>query len=466
MHPASGPDALHWEAGGTSRIPFAVYTDEQRHRRELDRFFYQGHWCYVGLEAEIPNAGDFKRTAVGERSVIMTRAADGQVHVVENVCAHRGMRFCRERHGNKTEFVCPYHQWSYTPDGTLQGVPFRRGVRQDGKVNGGMPADFNPKEHGLTRLKVAVRGGVVFASFDHNVESLEDYMGPTILTYFDRLFNGRKLTILGYNRQRIPGNWKLMQENIKDPYHPGLLHTWFVTFGLWRADNKSELRMDAHHRHAAMISTRGSMGQASGQAAQVTQVSSFKETMQLQDPRFLDIVPEPWWQLGGQEPAPPGRPKAPGALSGGSEGHAVPSVGVQIPTAVMTTLFPSVIFQQQVNSVSTRHIQPDGHGAFDFVWTHFGFEDDTPEMTQRRLRQANLFGPAGFVSADDGEVIEFSQQAFDSKPQHRALAELGGREVGETDHMVTETLIRGMYGYWRKVMEAPEAPAAAAEAQP
>ena len=80
----------------------------------------------------------------------------------------------------------------------------------------------------------------------------------------------------------------------------------------------------------------------------------------------------------------------------------------------------------------------------------------TSEMTERRLRQANLFGPAGFVSADDGEVIEFSQQAFDSKPQHRALAELGGREVGETDHMVTETLIRGMYEYWRKVMEAPE----------
>lgn len=348
--PAANPDTLTWEGGGTSRIPFAVYTDEQRHRRELDHFFYKGHWCYVGLEAEIPNTGDFKRTVVGERSVIMTRAADGQVHVVENVCAHRGMQFCRERHGNKKEFICPYHQWSYTLDGSLQGVPFRRGVRQDGKVNGGMPADFNPKDHGLTRLKVAVRGGVVFASFDHEVESLEDFLGPTILQYFDRMFNGRQLKILGYNRQRIPGNWKLMQENIKDPYHPGLLHTWFVTFGLWRADNKSELRMDAHHRHAAMVSTRGSMGEASGQAAQVTQVSSFKESMQLEDPRFLDIVPEDWWQMRGQA-----------------------------PTAVMTTLFPSVILQQQVNSVSTRHIQPDGHGAFDFVWTHFGFEDDTEE---------------------------------------------------------------------------------------
>ena len=406
-----------WEGGGTSRIPFAVYTDEQLHRQELERFFYHGHWCYVGLEAEIPNPGDFKRTVIGERSVILVRSAEGAVHVVENVCAHRGMQFCRERHGNKKEFVCPYHQWSYALNGDLQGVPFRRGVRQDGQVNGGMPVDFDPKDHGLRQLRVARRGGVVFASFDPLVESLEDYMGPTILGYFDRLFNGRELVILGYNRQRIPGNWKLMQENIKDPYHPGLLHTWFVTFGLWRADNKSELRMDAHHRHAAMISTRGN----AMKSTEAAQVASFKQSMELHDKRFLDIVPESWW--------------------GG-------------PTVVMTTLFPSVIFQQQVNSVSTRHIQPDGHGAFDFVWTHFGFADDTAEMTERRLRQANLFGPAGFVSADDGEVIEFSQQGFEQKPQHRALAEMGGREVGDAEHMVTETLIRGMYDYWRKVMEA------------
>jgi salicylate 5-hydroxylase large subunit len=406
-----------WEQSGSSRIPFWAYTDSDLYKRELERFFYQGHWCYVGLEAEIPNHGDFKRTVIGERSVIMLRREDGGISVVENVCAHRGMQFCRERHGNKKELVCPYHQWNYNLQGDLQGVPFRRGVKQDGKVNGGMPKDFKTEEHGLTKLKVATRGGVVFASFDHDVEPLEDFLGPEILSYFDRLFNGRKLKILGYNRQRIPGNWKLMQENIKDPYHPGLLHTWFVTYGLWRADNKSALRMDSQFRHAAMISTRGS----GGQKAEVTVgVTSFKESMEIQDKRLLDIVPEEWW--------------------GG-------------PTAVMMTVFPSVIFQQQVNSVSTRHIQPNGKGSFDFVWTHFGFEDDTEEMTQRRLIQANLFGPAGFVSADDGEVIEFSQQGFEQKPFHRALAELGGVEIGDTEHMVTETLIRGMYDYWRKVME-------------
>ena len=100
---------------------------------------------YVGLEAEIPKPGDFKRTAVGERSVILLRDQDGQVRVVENVCAHRGVQFCRERHGNRSEFVCPYHQWNYDLQGNLIGVPFRRGVKQDGKVNGGMPPDFNPR---------------------------------------------------------------------------------------------------------------------------------------------------------------------------------------------------------------------------------------------------------------------------------------------------------------------------------
>ena len=402
-----------FKQSGTHRIPNQIYTDVSLYEREMEAFFYKRHWCYVALECEIPEAGDFKATMIGERPVIAVRDRGGEIHVLENRCAHKGAKFCQKEFGNAKVFVCPYHQWGYRLNGDLAGVPMKNGVAGQG----GMDAEFKLEEHGLNTLKVHVHNGIVFASFDADVEPFEAFISAELMPFFNRTFDGRKLTLLGYNRQRIGGNWKLMQENIKDPYHPGLLHTWFVTFGLWRADNKSELKMDAHHRHAAMISTRG----ASGKSDQVTQVSSFKESMQLNDPRFLDIVPEDWW--------------------GG-------------PTAVMMTLFPSVIFQQQVNSVSTRHIQPSGPGAFDFVWTHFGFEDDSEEMTQRRLRQANLFGPAGFVSADDGEVIELSQKGFEQKPFHRTLAELGGREVGDSDHMVTETLIRGMYEYWRKQMEA------------
>ena len=51
-------------------------------------------------------------------------------------------------------------------------------------------------------------------------------------------------------------------------------------------------------------------------------------------------------------------------------------------------------------------------------------------------------------------MIEFSQQGFEQKPSTERWPNSVGHEVGDTDHMVTETLIRGMYAYWREVMEA------------
>jgi salicylate 5-hydroxylase large subunit len=414
------PIHLHWEKDNCSRTPYQAYTDDSIYQRELERLFYRGHWAYVSLECEIPMPGDFKTTFIGERSVVVVRDQDGSVNVVENHCAHRGVRFCQKDFGNAKDFTCPYHQWNYDLKGNLVGLPFRRGVKviEEGKpkMQGGMPTDFRLEDHGLNKLKVACHNGLIFAAFDANVESFDSYIGPKVLPWVNRVFDGKKLTLLGYSRQRIPGNWKLMQENIKDPYHPGLLHTWFVNFGLWRADQKSQMVMDDHGRHAVMISRRNDGGKAD-----VTQgVSSFKEGMALKDDRLLDVVPEPWWNG---------------------------------PTVTMMTIYPTVILQQQVNSLSTRQIVPHGAGEFDFVWTHFGFEGDSPEMTKRRLRQANLFGPAGYVSADDGEIIEMSQQGFEQDRKGHIVAELGGRDVGDTDHMVTETLIRGMAQYWRKVME-------------
>jgi len=381
---------LDWPSDQTSRVPYRIYTDAEIYQRELERLFYRGHWCYAALEAEIPNPGDFKRTRIGERDVIVVRDRHGAIHAVENRCAHRGVQFCQKGDGNTKTFVCPYHQWSYDLSGKLIGVPFRKGFRQSDD-----------------RL--------VFVSFDHDVESFADFVGPDIKAYIDRIFKGRKLKVLGYSRQRIPGNWKLMMENIKDPYHPGLLHSWFVVFGLWRADQDSKLVVDAHGRHAAMVSAKNDGGKGEATAG----ITSFKEHMKLHDDRVLDVVVEPWWKG---------------------------------PTVTMLTLFPSVIIQQQVNSLSMRHIQPAGPNAFDFVWTQFGFDDDSSEMTRRRLRQANLFGPAGYVSADDGEVIEFSQRGFTQHNDLETVCELDGRGTGGCDHNVSETLIRSMYAYYREAM--------------
>src|SRR5712691_3519505 len=205
-----------WPQEGVSRIPYWIYSDPEIYSLEQERIFCGPSWSYVALEAELPRPGDFKRTFIGEKPVVVVRDQEGSINVAENRCAHRGVQ-----------------------------------------KQGGMPADFDPKNHGLRKLKVARRHGVIFASFASDLEPLEEYFGPSMLALYDRVFDGRELRVLGYSRQLTPANWKLMFENIKDPYHASLLHVFLVSFGLFRADQPSKVQMDATGRHGALISWRG-----------------------------------------------------------------------------------------------------------------------------------------------------------------------------------------------------------------
>jgi salicylate 5-hydroxylase large subunit len=399
-----------WPEDGLSRVPYWVYTDPEIYRAEQERIFCGPSWAYVGFEAEIPAPGDFIRTFIGEKPVVVVRDEAGAVNVLLNRCAHRGVAFCQTAFGNAREFMCPYHQWTYDLRGALRAVPFRRGVRRQG----GMPEDFRLEEHGLLRLRVARRHGVVFASFAQDLPPLEAHLGAAMLGYFDRVFDGRPLKVLGYMRQRIGANWKLMFENIKDPYHASLLHVFLVSFGLFRADQPSAVQMDESGMHSVLVSKRGEQKASDG----TSEMKSFRADFTLADPRLLDPVRE-------------------------FAGEA---------TVVMQTLWPNLIVQQQSNTLATRQLVPRGTDRFDLMWTFFGYADDTPEMTQRRLRQANLMGPSGFVSIDDGEIMEFSQRGIAPFPSDEGVVEMGGRAVRDEDHMVTETAIRGFYRHYRRIM--------------
>ena len=166
-----------WHEMGIARVPYHVYTDPQIYAREQERIFRGRSWNYVGLSAEIPNPGDFKRSAIGDKPVVVMRDPEGRANVVDNRCAHRGVQFCQKPFGHTNEFMCPYHQWTYNLKGELIGVPFRRGV----KKQGGMPADFDVKQHGLRKLEVHERNGVIFASFCPDVEPFEEYLGESML---------------------------------------------------------------------------------------------------------------------------------------------------------------------------------------------------------------------------------------------------------------------------------------------
>ncbi len=402
---------FQWPAGGISRIPYWAYSDPEIYAREQARVFGGKAWSYVGLEVELPNPGDYKRTFIGDKPVVVVRDAEGGVNVVENRCAHRGVQFCQKHLGNAGgEFMCPYHQWTYDLKGNLIGVPFRRGV----KKQGGMPSDFDPKQHGLSKLKVALRNGVVFASFAPDVEPLEDFLGVSMLGFFDRIFDGRKLEVLGYSRQLIPANWKLMFENIKDPYHASLLHVFLVSFGLFRADQPSKVVMDPTGRHGALVSSKGSQEKTADNA----DMKSLKEDFKLRHTGMLQPVRE-----------------------------------FAEYTVVMTTLWPNLIIQQQSNTLAMRQLVTRGPTEFELAWTFFGYADDDDAMRARRVMQANLMGPSGFVSADDSEIMKFSQAGVQPSPDAEGVMEMGGRDWKDEPHMVTESAIRSFYDYYRKVME-------------
>ena len=401
-----------WPNDAAGKVPYWVYSDPEVYAAELERIWYGPHWLYCALEAEIPEVGDFKTTTLGERPVIVVRSGAGRgQRGGEPLRPSRGEVLPGRARGTRKDLLCPYHQWNYSLRGDLQGAPFRRGVRGQG----GMPADFDPKTISLRKLRVEVVNGVVWATFSDATPPFRDYLGERFWQHYTRVYDGRKLEVLGYNRQHIPGNWKLMQENIKDPYHASLLHVFFVTFGLFRADQKSATEIDPTGRHGILISRKR---QAGGQRRHLRHAQRSEATS-----RWPIRASWTWCK------------EFPGE-----------------DTVGMITVFPSVVLQQNINSLSTRHIVPTGPDGFDFHWTHWCYADDTPEMRLRRTRQANLFGPAGFVSADDSEIIEMSQQGFAHSPDEDALVMMGGREIESVEHMVTEVGIRGMYRYWREAM--------------
>ena len=402
-----------WPNDDLSEIPDWVYTDQGVYDLEVDRIFHGRTWNYVALEAEVPEPGNFIRSNVGPTPVVVARADDGSINVFENRCSHRAAEFCRELRGQTKEFVCPYHQWSYDLKGNLAGIPFRRGV--NGK--GGMPSDFKSADHGPRKLKVTTHRGVVFASYAEDVEALADYFGPEILKEFEATFDGRKLKPLGHYRHSLPGNWKLYHENLRDPYHATLLHTFLVTFGLLSPGNRSLMLMDERGRHGYMASSKSDAKNMSSDTKK--EMRAYKEGMTLKESRFMDFIEEfdsPW-------------------------------------SVIMATIWPNLIIQREMNTLGIRHIVPTGPHEFIMKWTMFGFEDDDEEMTRHRLRQGNLMGPAGFLGLEDNEAIKFVQDGMQRVPNGKHLVKLDpANPAGSSETVISESAIRAMYKYWREEM--------------
>jgi anthranilate 1,2-dioxygenase large subunit len=395
-----------------SRIPFKVYSSPEIYQLEQERIFRGPTWSFVALEAEIPHPNDFKSSFVGDTPVVVTRNVDGSLAAWVNRCAHRGAMVCRAARGNAKTHICAYHQWSYDTHGNLRGVPFRNGV----KGAPGMPADFDPANHGLEQLRIDSYRGVIFASFSGRAPSLHDYLGPQARAGLERIFH-KPIVYLGCTRQYSRSNWKLYNENIRDPYHASLLHPFFSPFNLVRGSTRSDQRIDASGLHTcAMIYHTDDA--SDGAAYRDSGIASYKQGLRLEDPSILENVPEFEEEANFQ----------------------------------IQSIFPQLLLQQIQNSLVARQILPKGPDHFELIFNFLGYADDTPEMRLRRIKEANLVGPAGLVSMEDTLATELVQVGAASSGNELAVADMS-RDASNREglnSMISEHPIRC---FWRGYQE-------------
>jgi len=405
-----------WPDPGLTRVPFRLYQDADIYAAERAKLFQGPTWNFLALECEIPEPGDFKTTFVGDVPVIVVRDRDGRINAMENRCAHRGAELCLDARGNRRRFACVYHGWTYDLAGNLKGVAFQHGIQGAG----GMGPDFRLEDHGLRKLRVGCFAGLVFASFADRLAPIEAYLGPEIAARVRRVLP-RPIRVLGRHVQVLHNNWKLYVENVKDPYHASILHTFFTTFRINRLTQEGGILVDptgGHHVSYSKIATGG---------PELAHEAAYEAEDLRADAAGFGLAD-------------------PGLLRGRDE------FGDGISLQILT-IFPAFVLQQIQNSLVARQIVPRGVDRTEVVWTHYGFADDDDAMVALRARQSNLVGPAGYISMEDGAVGGFVQRAITGAGDRDSVVEMGGDGAQSQATRATESSIRGFWQAYRAVME-------------
>lgn len=189
--------------------PAKAYYDPDHHQRErrmLERFP-----LIAGNSAEVAKAGDYICGEILGTSYVIVRQKDGSLKAFRNVCSHRGSPVVTKCEGNASQFVCPYHAWSFNLDGSLRAI-YRPGFPDVDRGGLGMPA-----------LGVAERHGLIWLRLDGGEVDVE-----TLLGGIDGELASFRLGEYALERREIfeaEINWKSVLDGFLETYHFAPLHS-------------------------------------------------------------------------------------------------------------------------------------------------------------------------------------------------------------------------------------------------
>ncbi len=196
-------------------LPREAYISEDWLERER-RSIFGRTWAFAGTFHDFSEPGDVRRVQAGNHSLIVVKDKTGGLRGFHNICRHRGTELVESSGNAGKAIVCPYHNWVYTLDGSLRGVPAHA-------------ACFPQLDKTKVRLHGAAVGifrDLVFVHPDEvPMEPFEDWIGDLAAVPWPHdlglggLSEGSEEIV--YEMQC---NWKVFAENALDGYHLAYLH--------------------------------------------------------------------------------------------------------------------------------------------------------------------------------------------------------------------------------------------------
>ena len=199
------------DAGCQVRNPVSAYTCPEIAEREWQAFFTD-YPQMVGLSGDLPGPGSFITCHDFGKPILCTRDEQGVFRAFLNVCRHRGAIVESEARGERRQFNCPFHAWSYGLGGELLSVP---------KEN-----HFGPVArdcHGLKALPAEERFGLLWVHPQPDGEMDLDRQLGALGPEFDDWDLGRFVPH-GQTTYDHAMNWKLAIDTFGETYHFNTLH--------------------------------------------------------------------------------------------------------------------------------------------------------------------------------------------------------------------------------------------------
>ncbi len=197
-------------------LPAAAYTTEAFWQLECESVFTQ-NWVCAGFAHELVKPGDAMPVTVAGKPVLLLRNQENEIAAFHNVCRHRCLKLIDQPKNVGKRIRCPYHAWAYDLDGSLRATPNFGGIKQH-RLDG-----FDPADHGLHPVRVAIWHDWIFVNLSGDAPPFEDYAAP-LINRLDGIDFGKVQPVATLDFGEVATNWKFLMENFIEPYHVPIVH--------------------------------------------------------------------------------------------------------------------------------------------------------------------------------------------------------------------------------------------------